>query len=423
MSDLPANHHPQAPNPLALSRPSLSDRVRSLRLPDRAPAPRSGPAWLPWTLCGFLAVGLAYLYTRSPAETKPVPKDEEKSAADTGPEVPQRPAADGDVVLESKGWILATHQYKVGPNQVGSKVIYLHPDFLEGKLIREGELLARLDDTEYRTKYDQARGDYESAQHEVNAAEERLRVATYNRAEEIKQTEAELEESKATLEKLKLDLERNNALKTGGALARRDYEESKFGTEAQEHRVRMLSLKYKIMKDGPRREVKDEAEANLKKARANLERAEGAMKEAKWRLDNCRIFAPVSGTILKKNVELYDPLDARAFNLASILCEMADLTDLEVELNVQERDIARVHIGQPCRIVPESHPERGFRGTVYRMMPTADRAKGAIPVRVKVDRKEIPPRDAGKYLSPDGAAIVTIYNKKAPGKLAPPPAR
>ena len=86
---------------------------------------------------------------------------------------------------------------------------------------------------------------------------------------------------------------------------------------------------------------------------------------------------------------------------------MADLSDLEVDLKIQERDIAKVKKGQECVAMPEAyqsdpdflkiHP-KGYTGKVSRLMPTADRGKGAIPVRVKLD---IPKEEEGVYLKPD----------------------
>jgi multidrug resistance efflux pump len=405
---------------------SLSERVQSLRLPERQLAEPTGrSSRLAWALCVVLALVTAYLAVGRLREESADVGESKAVSADSFKATPDRPPGEGELVLESKGWILATRTYKVGPNQVGGKVIWLNKkggkEFLEGRNFMEGELLAKLEDTEYQAKYVQAKKDWQQAKFEVEAAERRKLVATYNRKEEVKQAEAELAEARSTLEKLRLDLERNDKLRTGGAIAKHDYEEAKFTYEAQRHHVKMLSLKYEIMAKGPRWEIREESEANLKKAERNLERAQAAMKEAEWRLDNCKIYAPISGksftrfTMLKKYVEIGDPLDARAFNLASILCDMADLTDLEVELNVPERDIARVQVGQPCRIVPEAHLDKVFKGTVSRMMPTADRAKGAIPVRVKVNPGEIKPEEAGKYLSPDGAATVTIFGKKQTG--------
>jgi hypothetical protein len=104
---------------------------------------------------------------------------------------------------------------------------------------------------------------------------------------------------------------------------------------------------------------------------------------------------------------------------------MADLTQLEIDLSVQERDIANVKVGQRCLVMPEAyqadqeflgkHPQ-GYRGTVSRLMPTADRAKGAIPVRVRIDRGEIPDSEAGTYLRPDMGALVSFQRMRAAGE-------
>jgi HlyD family secretion protein len=388
-----------APRPL-----SLTDRVRSLRLPDRQAAPPSRSAWFPWLLCIGLAVSTGYLLLDRPEEKSTPAEGDTPGPATAAPAAAKPATAPGKVILESKGYIMATHPYKVGPNQVGSKIKKLHERFLEGQWISEGTVLAELDDTEYRKKYEQARGDCEAARHEVKAAAERAKVAETNRLE-IPQAKAELEEAQALLKKWELDLERNEELRTTRSVAKRDYEDIKYTCDAQKRRVAMLTEKYKVTK-GTRQQLKQEAEANLKKAEANLVRARGAMEEAKWRFDNCVIRAPTSGTILKKYVELEDPLDARAFNLAAILCDLADLRDLEVELTIQEREIARIEEGQDCLVRPETYPDRTFKGVVSRKMPNADRSKGAIPVRVKV--LDIPNNNREQYLVPDGGAIVTF---------------
>jgi multidrug resistance efflux pump len=354
----------------------------------------------------LLAALLAYLLVNRP-EPKDIKTDENSSRSESANSSSRgRVPVAGEVVLESKGYIMATHLYKVGPNQVGSKIKELHKRFLEGQWISEGETLAKLDDTEYLAKKEQAIGDYEQAQHEVKAAKERLEAARCNPKEERDQARAELAEARATLVKLELDLDRNNGLKSGGALAKRDYEESKYAHDAQLQHVKMLEMKWRIMQRGARKEMQAEARYNLDKARANLDRTRGAMKEAEWRYRNCTIKAPIDGTILKRYVELEDPLDARAFNLASILCDMADLRDLEVELTIQEREIARLQEGQECRVRPETYPDKIFKGVVSRKMPNADRSKGAIPVRVKV--LDIPDNNKDQYLVPDGGAIVTF---------------
>jgi multidrug resistance efflux pump len=130
--------------------------------------------------------------------------------------------------------------------------------------------------------------------------------------------------------------------------------------------------------------------------------------KAEWRLGNCTIRAPITGTILKKNAEEGNIVNPIAFNGSFSLCDMADLADLEVDLNIQERDIAVIKVGQKCRVKAEAYPDRIYEGRVDRLMPIADRAKGAIPVRVKLS---IPANEEGIYLKPEMGAIVTFLNE------------
>jgi multidrug resistance efflux pump len=408
VSDPSANHETRqaasagsnaAPRPL-----SLSDRVRSLRLPDRPANSSARRTWIPWLLCGLLAVSTGYLLLAQPQAKSANPEENPSSAGQATPSTGIAPQTPGSIILETKGYIMATHPYKVGPNQVGSKIKWLHKRVLEGQWFTKGDVLAKLDDTEYLQKKKQAEGDCEAAIFEVKAARERLKVATSN-LKEIPQARAELGEAKAFLKKLEVDLVRQEELQNTRAVAKRDYEDVKYSCDAQRRRVEMLTEKYNVARE-TRQEMKQEAEANLKKAEANLKKAEANLEEANWRWENCSICAPSDGTILKKYVELEDPLDARAFNLAAILCDMADLRDLEVELSVQEREIARIVEGQDCLVRPETYPDKAFKGVVSRKMPNADRSKGAVPVRVKV--LDIPNNNQDKYLIPDGGAIVTF---------------
>lgn len=100
---------------------SLSDRVRSLRLPDQPRAATRRGSWLPWILCLLLAGSTAafgYLaWDRSePAETKPT----ENVVVQSAPaQPPSTTAASGDVALESKGNIVPVHQIQVSPKVSG----------------------------------------------------------------------------------------------------------------------------------------------------------------------------------------------------------------------------------------------------------------------------------------------------------------
>ena len=181
-----------------------------------------------------------------------------------------------------------------------------------------------------------------------------------------------------------------------------DYELAESKYLAQIQRVERLKFAHKLMQLGPRQERVDVAKAELAQVEADVVKAE-------WRLGNCTIRAPITGTILKKNAEEGNIVNPIAFNGSFSLCDMADLSDLEVDLNVQERDIALVKVGQKCRVRAEAYHDRVYDGYVDRLMPIADRAKGAVPVRVKIS---VPPEEEGVYLKPEMGAIVTFLNQQ-----------
>ena len=120
----------------------------------------------------------------------------------------------------------------------------------------------------------------------------------------------------------------------------------------------------------------------------------------------------MDGTILKKNAEVGNIVNSIAFNGSYSLCDMADLCELEVEVTVQERDLAKVFTGQKCTVYTEAYPERKYEGEA-RIMPIADRSKGAVPVRVKLAK--IPREEEGLYLKPEMGAMVIFWSQVREG--------
>jgi multidrug resistance efflux pump len=171
-----------------------------------------------------------------------------------------------------------------------------------------------------------------------------------------------------------------------------------------DYRTQRLQLAYDMMIKGPRDE-------KIAATKADWEQAEADLRKAKWRLDNTEIRAPIKGIILSKKAEENNMVNPSAFSngLSASLCEMADLTRMEVDLAIAERDISKVFDGQECIVRAEAFPERTYVGWVSRRMPTADRSKGAVPVRVQI---KIPREEEGQYLRPEMGAVVTFFNKK-----------
>src|SRR5262249_51977980 len=163
-----------------------------------------------------------------------------------------------------------------------------------------------------------------------------------------------------------------------------EYEQAEYAYKAMEQRAVKLKQELELMVKGARDERRAAAEAEAQQAEAEVRQAAAELRTTEWNLDNCTVRAPVSGTVLIKRAEKGNLVQPMAFNGSTSLCDMADLADLEVELSIQERDIANVAVGQQCRLRPEAYQQRVYEGKVDRLMPIADRAKGAITVRVKV---------------------------------------
>jgi multidrug resistance efflux pump len=257
-------------------------------------------------------------------------------------------------------------------------------------------VLAVLDSAEYKAEY-------QGALAAVEAARERMLEAREgSRPDEIRQAKAELEEFKTQLAQAERLVKRREELLAQKFITAQELEDAKSQRDALQNRVEKLTAASQLMIEGPRSERKRMVEAELRRSEAELSRA-------KWRLDNTVVYAPITGTILKKNAELGNLVNPIAFNGSFSLCDMADLSKLEVELSISERDIAKVFKHQKCRIRPEAFPERVYDGYVSRLMPIADRAKSAVPVRVRLT---VPADEEGVYLKPEMGAGVVFYQEQ-----------
>ena len=375
----------------------LSQRVLSLRLPRQPGAGSSAGRWVLWIFCLLLAGSTAVLgYLRIVEQAKPAPTQAASAKpiapAGTAPTAAAATASSGGFALESKGYIIPAHQILVSP-KVNGMVVKLR--ITESQRVQKGDVLAELEDTEFRADRDRAKAILESAKQNLNELERGFRP------EEIDQARAELAEAEVQRVQLEADFKRSAEMLAKKVLSREAYDSAVSKFQAMDSRVQRLKLALKLMEEGPRIE-------RIDVARAQVDQAEAELAKAEWRLSNCIIRAPISGTILKKNAEegsLVNPIAMQGFYS---LCEMADLSDLEVDLTIQERDISKIFKDQKCKVRAEAFPDRVYDGYVSRLMPTADRSKGAIPVRVKV---RVPPEEEGVYLKPEMGALVSFLKK------------
>ena len=396
----------------------LGERVRSLRL-SQIPEGRSIVRPILATLFGLGVIALcAVLVVTNYSQLKqqaaapgaatgaaPAPPASESAnsalkpvveppAAASGGGPPVAKLSRGEIALESKGYIIPAHQILVTPKVLGM-IVKLYVE--EGKRFQKGDVLAELESIDYDY-------DVELAQAKVRQALERQKeMRDFYRPEEKQEAEANLAEAEVQRVQAEADWKRNRDLFKRGGVTDQQLQTSESNFHALEERVKKLTATLGMIRIGARPERKRLADRELEQAQAEL-------KKAEWRRGNCTIRAPISGTILTKKAEEGNNVNPANFNGTYSICEMADLSDLEVDLNIQERDISRIHVGQYCRVRADAYKDRIYDGVVSRLMPIADRAKGAIPVRVKL---RVPPEEEGVYLKPEMGAEVTFLTAPA----------
>jgi RND family efflux transporter MFP subunit len=128
----------------------------------------------------------------------------------------------------------------------------------------------------------------------------------------------------------------------------------------------------------------DAAEARQLRVIANIEMAKALVNGAEVALEYTLIRAPFDGTVLAKNADIGEMVVPMAASVGSksAVVTIADMTSLQVEADVSESNIENVKPDQPCEITLDAYPEVRYQGYVAKIVPTADRAKATVLVKV-----------------------------------------
>ncbi|MBI5848491.1 MAG: efflux RND transporter periplasmic adaptor subunit [Nitrospirae bacterium] len=234
-------------------------------------------------------------------------------------------------LLNASGYVVAQRKAAVASKVTGRLVaIYVE----EGNRIKKGDIIALLENDD------------------VLAAKERaaanLRVAAAN----LDQAEAELADAAS-------NLDRSRELLRKGFISKLEYDTS----EARHKK----------------------AAAAVASAEASITSQAAALREAEVSIEYTRVRAPFDGVVLTKNADIGDivtPLGAAA-NAKAAVVTIADMQSLQAEVDVSESNIGQVTLKQPCEIQLDGLPESRFRGEVHMIVPTADRTKATVMVKVR----------------------------------------
>jgi RND family efflux transporter MFP subunit len=160
----------------------------------------------------------------------------------------------------------------------------------------------------------------------------------------------------------------------------------------------------------------ENAETRVNVLDAGLGTAKAQQRLAEASLENTLVRAPFDGTVLRKDAEVGEivaPASAGGGLTRTAIVTMADLSTLEVEVDVNEAYIAQIKNGQPASITLDAYSDTSFAGRVRQVVPTADRQKATVLVKVSILDRD--PR----ILPEMGAKVVFVTDPAAPAAALP----
>jgi HlyD family secretion protein len=294
----------------------------------------------------------------------------------------------GGTVLSATGYIVAHHTINVN-SKVTGRLAWIGVE--KGDKVKEGQVLVRLEDEEFRASYEQAKGALENARAYLEELEHG------SRPEEVQQAQHNLDEARATLVNDKLTLDRTKELSVGGVVSRQALDDATAKFDSDQQRVNSLEKAFQLMKIGPRAE-------ELARARGSVAQAQGLADYAKSQLDATVIRAPVTGTILDRTAEKGELITAQFASAAAggpqgSVVSLADLNDIQVELDIAQSDFARLGPKQKGIVTVDAYPDRKYNGEIAQISPEANRQKATVQVKVQVLNPD-------EYLRPEMNATV-----------------
>jgi RND family efflux transporter MFP subunit len=264
--------------------------------------------------------------------------------------------------ITANGYVVARTKASVS-SKIAGRLEYL--GVTEGSHVNKGEVMARLEHADYEAQVSQAEA-------------------------QLAQARAALTEAETNRDQLQRDVTRAKDLLTRNLISGQQVEQ----LVAQQNA----------------------AQARVELQRAQAQSAEAALGVARVTLENTNIRAPFDGTVLRKDAEVGEvvaPSVGGGLTRGAVVT-MADLKTLEVEVDVNESYIAQIRSNQPARIVLDAYPDSSYRGAVRQIVPTADRQRATVLVKVGIINPD-------SKILPEMAARVEFLEEAAPAK-GPAPA-
>ncbi len=258
----------------------------------------------------------------------------------------------GTPMLSASGYLVARRKAVVSAKIQGRLAIL---KVEEGSRVREGDVIARLEDADYLASVERAKAEVQRAEADLAETQRQLRLADRLNAEKVLADDQK---------------------------------------DAASSRVRV-------------------ADAALAQSRANLGFVEA-------QLQNTVIRAPFTGVVVKKMAEVGEsvapiPPGVNISTASGAIVALADLDTLEVEADIAESNVAKLSDAQPAEVAAEAFPDRRYKAVLRQVIPTADRTKATVQVKVTI-------LDKDKDLKPEMSARLTFLEKQQPKTATSAPA-
>jgi HlyD family secretion protein len=270
------------------------------------------------------------------------------------------PGAAAQTVLTASGYVTARRRATVSSRMMGKLTEVL----VEGGMpVREGKVLARLDDSIARAGLGIAEAQLAAAHSDLGEIEVRLREAQVNHA-------------------------RRRRLAAAGLIAAAELDTISAEVEA--------------------------LTARLAAATSAVSVAEKQLTLRRVELTDTTICAPFDGVVISKDAqagEMVSPMSAGGFTRTGV-CTIVDMSSLEIEVDVNEAHINRISPRQPVAVVLDAYPERRIPGRVVTTVPSADRQKATVQVRIAVEKID-------PHMLPDMTAKVSFLQEPQQSQKGP----
>lgn len=374
---------------MAADSQKIDQRLASLKIDRSQRESHGGPSrWAKWWIAmGVLAFAAVGVWRYGFASVGAVEVETYRVTAQT--------VGSGErVVLNAAGYIVPHHKIEVASKVLG-RAAWIGVE--KGDRVTKGQAIVRLEDDEYRARLRQAAGS-------LAALGARLaELEAGSRPEEIELANANLNEAKADLVNARIDLDRSETLFKEGVSSKQDFDNAKARFDSQQARVNSLDRAYELTRIGPRKEQIDSV-------RGQVEQAAGEVAYAQTLVDATVIRAPVTGTILERNIEVGEFITTSFVGergAKGFVVSLADLDDLQVELDISQDDFAKLSMGQRAIVATDAFPDRKYESEIVEMSPEADRQKATVQVKVQV-------LEPDSYLRPEMNANVAFLVEEEP---------